>query len=70
VCFSTSHKCESTLTRFVWAGDQLLWELRVPGGNDVPAGNTGLDATSASGDFYGRVSYFHTGGIDKPLLIT
>jgi RHS repeat-associated protein len=70
VCFSTSHDCESTLTRFVWAGDQLLWEMRVPGGNDVPAGNTGLEATSASGDFYGRVSYFHAGGIDKPLLIT
>ncbi|HEX6037621.1 RHS repeat-associated core domain-containing protein [Longimicrobium sp.] len=70
VCFNTSHDCESTLTRFVWAGDQLQWELRVPGGNDVTPGSSGLDATSAGGDFYGRVSYFHAGGIDKPLLIT
>ena len=70
VCFNTSHGCESTLTRFVWSGDQLLWELRVPGGNDVSPGSSGLDATSASGAMYGRVSYFHAGGIDKPLLIT
>ncbi|HEX6041961.1 hypothetical protein, partial [Longimicrobium sp.] len=70
VCFNTSHACESTLTRFVWAGDQLLWEMREPGGNDVTPGSAGLDATSAGGDFYGRVSYFHAGGIDKPLLIT
>ncbi|HEX6042383.1 RHS repeat-associated core domain-containing protein [Longimicrobium sp.] len=70
VCFNTNHDCERTLTRFVWAGDQLLWELRVPGGNDMQVGPSGLDATSASGAMYGRVSYFHTGGIDKPLLIT
>ncbi|HEX6042345.1 RHS repeat-associated core domain-containing protein [Longimicrobium sp.] len=70
VCSTSSYGCESTLTRFVWAGDQLLWELRVPGGNDVQVGPSGLDATSASGAMYGRVSYFHAGGIDKPLLIT
>ncbi|HEX6042346.1 RHS repeat-associated core domain-containing protein [Longimicrobium sp.] len=70
MCFNTGTGCESTLTRFVWAGDQLLWELRVPGGNNVVAGSSGLDATNASGDMYGRVSYFHAGGIDKPLLIT
>jgi RHS repeat-associated protein len=40
----------------------------VPGGNDV--GGSGLESTSAGGDLYGRVSYFHAGGIDKPLLIT
>jgi RHS repeat-associated protein len=70
VCSTSAHGCESTLTRFVWAGDQLLWELRVPGGDRVTSGPSGLDATSASGAMYGRVSYFHAGGIDKPLLIT
>jgi RHS repeat-associated protein len=60
--------CESTLTRFVWAGDQLLWELRVPGGNALSG--SALDATNVAGAMYGRVSYFHAGGIDKPLLIT
>jgi RHS repeat-associated protein len=50
----------------VWAGDQL----RVPGGNGVAPGVGGLDATNAEGDMYGRVSYLHAGGIDKPLLIT
>ncbi|MBB4635619.1 RHS repeat-associated core domain-containing protein [Longimicrobium terrae] len=59
--------CISTITRFVWAGDQLLWELRAPG-----QAGTGIDleATTGTGDWYGRVSYFHGGGVDKPLLIT
>jgi RHS repeat-associated protein len=70
MCSTSNYGCESTLTRFVWAGDQLLWELRVPGGNSVAAGSSGLDAISASGDMYGQVSYFHAGGIDRPLLIT
>jgi hypothetical protein len=64
----TTHECESTLTRFVWAGDQLLWELRVPGGNNVTG--SALDETNVAGAMYGRVSYFHAGGIDRPLLIT
>jgi RHS repeat-associated protein len=29
-----------------------------------------LEETTGPGDWYGRVSYFHAGGIDKPLLIT
>jgi hypothetical protein len=52
----------------VWAGDQVLWELRAPGadGND-------LESTTSAGAseprFYGRVSYLHAGGIDRPLSI-
>ncbi len=52
----------------MWAGDQLLWELRVPGGNTLTG--SALDATDVAGAMYGRVSYFHAGGIDRPLLIT
>ncbi|MBB4635905.1 RHS repeat-associated core domain-containing protein [Longimicrobium terrae] len=68
VCYVTaSEPCVSTITRFVWAGDQLLWELRAPGQS---ATGINLEATTGTGDWYGRVSYFHAGGIDKPLLIT
>jgi RHS repeat-associated protein len=57
-------QCLSTITRFVWAGDQLLWELRAPG-----AEGSNLEATDGTGLNYGRVSYFHAGGIDRPLSI-
>jgi hypothetical protein len=44
------------VTRFVWSGDQILWELK--------------DATgSYAADAGGRVSYAHAGGIDRPLAI-
>ena len=49
--------CTSSVTRFVWAGDNLLWELKQAEGSYA----------SAAG---GTVSYFHTGGIDRPLVIT
>jgi RHS repeat-associated protein len=52
----------------VWAGDQVLWELRAPG-----ADGDDLESTTAAGAaeprFYGRVSYLHAGGIDRPLSI-
>ena len=57
-------KCTGSITRFVWAGDQILWELRAPG-ND----GANLEATTGSGNAYGRVSYLHARGIDRPLII-
>ncbi|HEX6042347.1 RHS repeat-associated core domain-containing protein, partial [Longimicrobium sp.] len=42
----------------------------MPGGNNMTSGASDLESTSAGGDFCGRVSYFHAGGSDKPLLIT
>ncbi|MBB4637843.1 RHS repeat-associated core domain-containing protein [Longimicrobium terrae] len=66
ICVATpTEPCVSTITRFVWSGDQLLWELRAPGQSAADP-----DAVTGSGDHYGQVSYFHAGGIDKPLLIT
>ena len=52
--------------RYVWAGDQVLWELRAPG-----ADGDNLEATTGAFEprFYGRVSYPHAGGIDRPLSI-
>ncbi len=46
----------------VWAGDQLLWEIR--GASESGGEEAGPSAA------YGRVSYAHAGGIDRPLSIT
>jgi RHS repeat-associated protein len=61
----TARDCANTLTWYLWAGDQVLWELRAPGGDE-----DNLRATTGTGTLYGRVSYFHAGGIDRPLTIT
>ena len=49
--------CTASVTRFVWAGDNVLWELKQAEGSMAPAAG-------------GSVSYFHAGGIDRPLVIT
>ena len=64
LCQGNEAECTSHVTRFVWAGDQLLWELRARGD-----GSSNLEAESSSGDLYGAVSYTHAGGIDRPLVI-
>jgi RHS repeat-associated protein len=56
--------CVSSITRFVWAGDQLLWELKAPGTE-----YDNLEATTGAGERFGRVSYTHGGGIDRPLAL-
>jgi RHS repeat-associated protein len=56
------------LERFVWDGDQILYELRAPGGDSLSGG--ALDALPPySGDYkqVGRVAYTHGPGIDAPL---
>ncbi|MBW3572507.1 MAG: RHS repeat-associated core domain-containing protein, partial [Gemmatimonadetes bacterium] len=57
-------QCVSHITRYVWSGDQVLWELRAEGGNGAS-----LESESSMGAQHGRVSYFHAGGIDRPLVI-
>lgn len=54
---SGAWSCISSTTRFVWAGDQLLWEMKTANG-------------SAPADAVATVSYTHPGGIDRPLVIT
>jgi RHS repeat-associated protein len=49
-------------TRLVWAGDQLLWEIRRS--SESPGEGSTIDGS------YGMVSYTHAGGIDRPLVIT
>jgi RHS repeat-associated protein len=57
ICNVDTWTCTSSTTIFVWAGDQLLWELKTAAGTHA----------SAAG---GNVHYFHAGGIDRPLVIT
>jgi YD repeat-containing protein len=66
--------CESTIQRFVWDGDQLLYELRAQADsaaqdwmveNDNPSGVGQYNAPNA----YGVVGYIHVGGIDRPLEV-
>ncbi|HWK89262.1 MAG TPA: RHS repeat-associated core domain-containing protein, partial [Longimicrobium sp.] len=64
LCSSAQEPCTSSITRFVWSGDQIIRELRAPGGNDVS-----LETLAGTGERYGVVSYTHAGGIDRPLSI-
>ncbi|HEU0301239.1 MAG TPA: RHS repeat-associated core domain-containing protein [Longimicrobium sp.] len=54
--------CAAAVTRMVWAGDQLLWEIR---GTSEHSGERIGPAAA-----YGTVGYSHAGGIDRPLVIT
>jgi RHS repeat-associated protein len=64
MCDLDAWTCTSSITRSVWEGDNLLWELKAPG-----ADGQNLEATGGSGAAYGQVSYTHAGGIDRPLVI-
>lgn len=48
-------ECTSAIERYVWSGDQLLYEIRAPGGNNATAAQ--LESDVPSGDEYGRVDY-------------
>lgn len=56
--------CVSAVERYVWDGDQLLHEMRAPGGN-----SNNPETEAGYGDQYGRITYVHAGGIDAPLGI-
>lgn len=62
LCFTQSPEvvdCASVVERFVWAGDDLLWETR---SDDAQP--------STFGPEYGAVGYTHGGGTDRPLVIS
>jgi RHS repeat-associated protein len=58
--------CTSGIERFVWSGDNILWELRGPGASTETADR--LEVESALGQEYGIVGYTHAGGVDRPLV--
>jgi RHS repeat-associated protein len=69
--------CESTVRRFVWDGDDLLYESRGPGGDSTtshPMSSYTVEDARPAGDghwgapkAYGTVAYTHAGGIDRPI---
>ncbi|HEU4881033.1 MAG TPA: RHS repeat-associated core domain-containing protein, partial [Longimicrobium sp.] len=58
--------CTSGIERYVWAGDNILWELRGPGASTETADR--LEQESAVPQEYGIVGYTHAGGVDRPLV--
>jgi RHS repeat-associated protein len=59
--------CTGGITRYVWAGDNLLWEMRGPGADSVAGWR--LNERSAKGPEFGEVGYTHAGGVDRPLVV-
>ena len=57
--------CVSTITRYVWDGDQLLHELKANGAHSLT--QSALQHESSSGRHTGKVLYTHGGGLDQPL---
>jgi YD repeat-containing protein len=56
-----SSRCQSSMTRYVWDGAQILWEIR----------SDSLDVKNPSGSGLtgqtGSIGYVHAGGIDAPV---
>jgi RHS repeat-associated protein len=64
--------CYHTMTRTIWDGDQVLFEVRVPAWSSVSADTLEADTTFIGGQTsaygpYGRVLYTHGLGLDSPL---
>ena len=64
--------CLGFVTRTVWDGDQVLYELRAPGNDAVSATDLERDDGGSSTAAYplpllGQVMYVHGAGIDQPL---
>jgi len=61
-CDTQERDCTHAIERYIWDGDQLLYELRAPGDT-----SDALETEYGSGRKHGRVAYVHGGGIDTPL---
>ena len=67
--------CRKLLQRFVWDGDQLLYEISAPGATGETAANMERDvghplSTNLYDHYFtGRVAYTHGLGLDQPLAV-
>lgn len=59
VCDRGVNYCYSSIERYAWDGDQVLWETRQGGTGDV--------ANPSNGDQTGKIGYLHAIGIDAPV---
>ncbi|MGH9889566.1 MAG: RHS repeat-associated core domain-containing protein, partial [bacterium] len=57
----------SVIDRFVWDGDQLVYEYRSSA--DYATHGIALESEPGVSAFTGSVHYFHAGGIDQPLAL-
>ncbi len=57
--------CQSTVTRSVWDGSQILLEYRSPG----DSGNPDIESDDYGGAHHGRVRYIHAFGVDEPVAV-
>ena len=58
--------CPAYVERTVWDGDQVLYELRTDGADNLSLAQ--LDLLVGVGTSLGKAGYVHAGGIDKPLV--
>jgi RHS repeat-associated protein len=67
LCFGTD--CYSSIERFAWDGDQILYEIRHPGDDDLSTASLNYSPRAAvsPGEQYGIVGYTHGGQTDRPL---
>ena len=66
VDLSTETYRRDVIDRFMWDGDQLLYELRQPGG---AADNLDTSPYGGTSRFYGTVGYIHGRDLDHPLAL-
>ncbi len=72
--YCTSNSCRSTIDRYLWDGNEMLGEIRMPGDDSIEAKPGNLlerDTTTIVDVFstYGRVFYTNGVNLDRPLDI-
>jgi RHS repeat-associated protein len=69
LCTGGTSFCVSTLERFVWDGDQILYELRAPGGDNLSGAQLDDTPPYLFADYkqFGWLAYTHGPGLDAPL---
>ncbi len=68
-CPQSGNGCVSVIQRSVYDGDQVLYELQMPGADSIAPSLLERDTNSVYQDFlpYGRLAYTHGIGLDQPL---
>ena len=71
-CNTSITECNSYVERTVWDGDQVVYEIRVPGATS--ASTAVMETDNGIFNFYeanafGQTAYVHAGGIDQPIVV-
>jgi RHS repeat-associated protein len=71
-CSTEITECGSYVARTVWDGDQVVFEIRTPGGTGTASTTMESDNgvySGYDGNKYGQTAYVHAGGIDQPVVV-